>query len=302
MCKNFLCFIVAISFCLFCKSQSSIPSFIPESGLIGWWSFTGNANDSSGNNNHGTANGATLTTDRFGNPNSAYSFNNSFITIPNSPLYEVNNYTISLWMSSTSILRQVGIIKLTYSNANDEQFGIVLNDLNPNGVQFATKFDNPSCLSGIGWIKNEQVQDILDGQFHHVVGTVNSDSLYLYIDGNLVKTSAAPSSSSSSCFNGEIQIGRNWASDINYFQGKIDDVAIWNRALSLQEINNIYTSTGPNVGINIKNPLRNLHVNNVMRLEPRNTAPSNPGKGDIYFDNNINKLRVFDGTVWQNCW
>ena len=64
------------------------------------------------------------------------------------------------------------------------------------------------------------------------------------------------------------------------------------------------TSNG-NVGIGTGNtitPARTLHVNSVMRLEPIATAPSNPGKGDMYFDNTLNKLRVYDGTTWQNCW
>jgi hypothetical protein len=55
------------------------------------------------------------------------------------------------------------------------------------------------------------------------------------------------------------------------------------------------------LGIGIQ-PARTLHVNDVMRLEPRNTAPSNPGKGDMYFDNLTNKLRVYDGSVWRDCW
>ena len=43
-------------------------------------------------------------------------------------------------------------------------------------------------------------------------------------------------------------------------------------------------------------------INDVMNITPRATAPSSPSKGDIYFDNNLNKLRVYDGTIWQNCW
>jgi len=57
-----------------------------------------------------------------------------------------------------------------------------------------------------------------------------------------------------------------------------------------------------NVGIGTISPARTLHVNDVMRLEPRNTAPGTPSKGDMYFDGVLNKLRVYDGTTWQNCW
>jgi hypothetical protein len=63
---------------------------------------------------------------------------------------------------------------------------------------------------------------------------------------------------------------------------------------------NIFGVNG-NIGINIQ-PQRRLHISDVMRIEPTSAAPLNPSKGDIYFDNNVNKLRVYDGTIWQNCW
>lgn len=61
-------------------------------------------------------------------------------------------------------------------------------------------------------------------------------------------------------------------------------------------------STRSNIGVNNLNPQRNLHVNDVMRLEPRNSPPENPTKGDMYFDGILNKLRVYDGTTWKDCW
>lgn len=57
-----------------------------------------------------------------------------------------------------------------------------------------------------------------------------------------------------------------------------------------------------NIGIGTDSPERKLHINDVMRLEPRATAPANPSKGDIYMDDTTNKLMVFDGTIWQACW
>lgn len=61
-------------------------------------------------------------------------------------------------------------------------------------------------------------------------------------------------------------------------------------------------TTQGNVGINVDTPQRNLHVKDVIRLEPRNQPPGNPVEGDMYFDGIMKKLRVFDGTLWQNCW
>ncbi len=57
-----------------------------------------------------------------------------------------------------------------------------------------------------------------------------------------------------------------------------------------------------NVGIGTASPQRTLHVSDVLRLQPRATAPTSPAKGDMYMDSVLNKLRVYDGTTWQNCW
>ena len=57
-----------------------------------------------------------------------------------------------------------------------------------------------------------------------------------------------------------------------------------------------------NVGIGENEPKRTLHIKDVMRLEPRLDAPANPSKGDIYFDDTLSKLMVYDGTDWKSCW
>ena len=72
-------------------------------------------------------------------------------------------------------------------------------------------------------------------------------------------------------------------------------------ASSLAITVNANTTPG-NVGINVNAPQRNLHIKDVIRLEPRNVAPDNPVEGDIYYDGLLKKLRVYDGTSWQNCW
>lgn len=57
-----------------------------------------------------------------------------------------------------------------------------------------------------------------------------------------------------------------------------------------------------NIGINTSTPARKLHINDVMRLEPRSSAPGSPSAGDLYFDSTTNKLRCYDGSIWQDCW
>ena len=80
-----------------------IPNYVPSNGLIGWWPFTGNAQDLSGNGHHGTVTGATLTTDRFGAASNAYNFDgNDWITLDNLPqINGLNAITISVWVKSS---------------------------------------------------------------------------------------------------------------------------------------------------------------------------------------------------------
>jgi hypothetical protein len=217
-------------------AQLAITPTTLSNGLVGWFPFTGNAIDSSGYGNNAIVYGATLTTDRFGNSNGAYNFNNTYILIPNSANYAFTNFSISFWLNTTSTNIQVPIKKNTYQNAANEQFSFALNDLNPSSVQFSCKFNNPSCTPGLGWIKNEKVKSILDGKYHHIVGTANGNKINLWLDGVLINSITGPTSSVSSCFNGDIQVGREWSSFNNYFIGKIDDIRIYNRSLTDAEI------------------------------------------------------------------
>ena len=77
---------------------------------IAYYPFTGNANDAIGTN-HGTVNGAILTTDRFGNANSAYQFDgvNDIINFANLATTQVDNFTVSAWVKSAN-LNQWGFI------------------------------------------------------------------------------------------------------------------------------------------------------------------------------------------------
>ena len=84
-------------------------SQIPTASLVGYYPFTGNANDLSGNSLHGTVSGATLTTDRFGNANSAYIFDgsNDVISLPAGSYTTLNVYTYSFWYKQNAA--QAGI-------------------------------------------------------------------------------------------------------------------------------------------------------------------------------------------------
>jgi hypothetical protein len=83
-----LLFLVSIFYFLLLNFEfayAQVPSYVPSNGLVAYYPFNGNANDASGNGNNGTVNGATLTSDRFGNVNKAINFDlGNFIVVPQS--------------------------------------------------------------------------------------------------------------------------------------------------------------------------------------------------------------------------
>jgi hypothetical protein len=108
----------------------------------------------------------------------------------------------------------------------------------------------------------------------------------------------------SDSFSGKISLGNANTNLYYYLAGRANEqFVIGTYDGSNGDQSNLLTLTpNGNFGFMNANPQRTLHVNDVMRLEPRSTAPLNPSKGDIYFDNTLNKLRVYDGSTWQNCW
>jgi hypothetical protein len=75
--------LLSLLFGIYLAPQAQIPDYLPSNGLVGWWPFNGNANDESGNGDHGLTNNCAMVADQFGNPNSAYFFdkNNNYIEL-----------------------------------------------------------------------------------------------------------------------------------------------------------------------------------------------------------------------------
>jgi metal-sulfur cluster biosynthetic enzyme len=214
-----------------------------SSGLVGYWPFCGNANDVSGNGNNGTVNGATLTSDRFGNASNAYSFDgiNDFITTNYQGIQGIQNRTIAFYSQLTSIPLSNDYAAISYggNTTSCSQAGqdVELNFFNYNGL--LTRFDG-TCTA-------QYTNNSIDLNWHHVTFVINSlngntfSTIQIYIDGVLQSTSA---------YNGATQINSgNFANLVfgksnkasRFFHGKLDDIGIWNRALTTAEIQQLYT-------------------------------------------------------------
>ncbi len=90
-------------------SNAQVPNYVPSNGLVGWWPFNGNANDESGNGNNGNPiGGASLTQDRYGNLNKAYSFDgiDDWIEVLDNNEFRfgtTTSFTCSFWIKLRTI-------------------------------------------------------------------------------------------------------------------------------------------------------------------------------------------------------
>ncbi|MBK8392170.1 MAG: LamG domain-containing protein [Saprospiraceae bacterium] len=296
--KNFLLALILVLFITSISYTQNVPSYIPTDNLFGWWPFNGNANDESGNGNNGIVNGATLTTDRYGLSNKAYSFNgiNQFIGVALTDSLNIASYsgiTFSAWVSLNNLASYSTLFDFYGANGG---FGLIYkSNIQRISALNAKAYQNPL-------IELTSLIQPPSNTWIYVLFTVNFNTSIsqLYINGVL------QSQSTTNPFLpnlGYIGIGR-WTDVIPWYaSGKLDEIGIWTRAFSAEEVSQVFTSTiKGNIGVNTVEPQRNLHVKDVMRLEPRNQSPESPKEGDIYYDAILKKLRVFDGAAWQNCW
>lgn len=217
-----------------CNSCNSVSSNL-NVGLVACYPFTGNANDSSGNNNHGSTVIASLTTDRFGKPNRAYNFNgSSYIEVPNSLTLSstTNALTISFWVKISSWVYQNGVnYASVISKSNSTTDCSFRYSITPYGASIINNGKLWNYTPG-------PMINPLNTWIHFVV-TVNGNTLNLYKNGAHFGSTTSFSSFVFSN-NNYLQIGRDYPGILDYFYGVLDDVRIYNRDLSSSEVNQLY--------------------------------------------------------------
>jgi hypothetical protein len=208
---------------------------IPTEGLIAYYPFNGNAIDESNNGNDGTVSGAVLTTDRFGNLSKAYDFDgiNDRIFIASSN-YPTGNVTISYsaWMYREESYNYTGdfIIDVGDPGAKNRR----------SSFSITTKQNWPYyCVQDNDISFNEY--QIQNQKWYHLVLVKNGIEVTLYIDGEHIATKSIQEGQNIT--NTRYAIGSNadgsWRGG-EWFHGKLDDIRIYNRPLSEQEVITLY--------------------------------------------------------------
>ena len=267
-------------------SNSQVPNYVTTNGLLSWWSFSGNGNDGSGNGNVCIINGATLTTDRLGNPNSAYYFNgiNNYIdaTVSNIPLANKQR-TISGWFKTDAPINtsQPYICILNYGTlVNGQRFS--LNIYNgkgyletTNGFEFTNEYD--FYINNYNYLSND---------WYFFTYTYDGSKTSLYVNGNFINgINEKLVNLNTISTNNLFRIGERISGDNGdeFFKGTIDDIGIWNRVLTPEEITNLYNNS---LGVN------DFKQNTTISIYP------NPTTNVLNFKSNANMINS-DYTIYD---
>jgi hypothetical protein len=272
-------------------TNAQVPSYVPTNGLVGYWPFNGNANDESGNGNNGTVNGATLTTDRFGNANSSYSFINSAILVSNKFFNNgLQDYSISLWFN----IYDVNISTQCFFNTNPHTGEALFYNHNQATNKLSHFKNSNTSLSTWNIFKANPLiyNPIVNDTWYNLILVKQGNNYMYYVNGQLDKTSVATIGALSQMTS--VIFGNSMAPP-EYLNGKLDDIGIWNRALSQEEIKNLYNANQCITNITVTDTLI-INVGQLSFNEPVTWANNitifpNPASTQININfNNISDL------------
>lgn len=228
---------------VFMLCLASLPAIVernvPSDSLVAHYPFNGNANDASGNGHHGTVYGATLTTDRFGNPSGAYHFTASehdYIRVPDHVQLQItNNLTISVWMKHDPTAGGFEDIVMKGNSTYGFQFNNPSND-----VLFHLR------SNGGSWRNLSSGHNPVQDEWFNVVGTYDGITQRVYING--IQTNSANWTGSIANYNDPLDFGYMVAGDNAWYNGELDDFRIYNRVLSASEVQDLYGEYNPYLG------------------------------------------------------
>jgi hypothetical protein len=235
--------IVCITMLILCMAPRSFAQ-----NPVAYWPFTGNAQDASGNRHDGTVAGSTLTTDRFGNANSAYRFNaasKTYIQVPHHPQLSFGTapFSICAWVRICNAEHSdyAGVVVKGPTQIFYPGYQLVVTRTNRVMIQLGDQ-----AMLGV---ERRGQRNLGDGLWHFLVLTVSPQSrdIRLYVDGVLEGYTETFSSNApynvSMVDNTPLFIGKE-RNSVVYFTGSIDDVRIYNRVISNSEIQNLYRENG----------------------------------------------------------
>ncbi len=223
-----------ITYSISSTSTTPINGPCTENSLVGWWPFNGNANDATNVGNNGIVTNASLTLGENGQSNGAYSFDGSTTYITMMKHFMSPDMTISTWYNA-SVLSQTGHIVYASTGSGDGWGGEYETHLSHQTSGYAFFLHAGDCTN------NVSVGAVSSGWHHLVVVLAQGRRIITYLDGVVQVSTPLSCTVDFSAYQETLFIGRPQSS-IRYLTGSVDDVRIYNRGLSTNEVTNLYSA------------------------------------------------------------
>jgi uncharacterized repeat protein (TIGR01451 family) len=275
----------------------------PPWGMVGWWPGDGNAKDIAGGNDGTVVGGMAYVSGKVGQ---AFSLNGgNSVRVPNSPNLEPSkDITVDTWVKSSGPGNYSYILSKGAQACDAASYALYTGT---NGGLYFYIFDGSTVT-----LSPDAGPGIWDGKWHHIAGTYDGSKVRLYVDGVEVGSGTSKSttikyglSTTNDLFIGTYEGGSNCSLR---FQGEIDEVEIYNRALSAEEIMDIFAAgragkckgfTNVKVHIDLE---KYVSVDNQQTWEDADTPPGPTALvgQDVYFKfyvQNTGSVPLFEITL-----
>ena len=223
-----------------------------ETEPVAHWSFDegeGNiAHDESGNGNDGTLENGPVWVDGISGSALQFDGDDDYVRIGDSELYRGGSnlvLSLGLWFNIEGFNDGYDFVYMVtkFANSSSKDWGLLVE--NGTSSNTSNRFYFYSETTGEDYQCSYDEFDLTLGRWYHGAFVANDDTLSLYLDGHLVKTCDDISGHSAST-SAPIEIAHDGYDPYRWSNISVDDLVIWNRALSSDEISDLYkTSRGP---------------------------------------------------------
>ncbi|MDA0946590.1 MAG: FISUMP domain-containing protein [Bacteroidetes bacterium] len=245
--------LIALAMCaVSLGAAAQLPDYVPTDGLVAWYPFNENSNDESGNEHHADLNfDAALSHDRFGLPNASVFLDGQQDHVSTPAIFNSGlDRTISIWID----LLNADDVTNTIWNTDPhwiESIGWNTYFLDEPGISYCLGDATDWLSCATGGVPETYFNVAIDmSSWKHLVSVKEGVDWRFYIDGSLVHDSVIVINSLNQTvplvFGAISCCGAGGYGE--EFTGSIDDIGIWNRALSVEEIQELYIGTPPSEG------------------------------------------------------